>query len=61
MTMPICALTAAFVILANLPAQAYAQSDVEKLLSRQLLETDQTLTETQKFTDGKVPPLPAPK
>jgi hypothetical protein len=61
MTMLTRVVMAAFVILASLSARVHAQSDIEKLLSRALLEPDQTLTETQKFTDGKVPPLPAPK
>ena len=29
------------------------------LLSRKLLDPDQTLTEVQKFSAGKIPPLPA--
>ncbi|HEY3968805.1 MAG TPA: acetylxylan esterase, partial [Planctomycetaceae bacterium] len=40
-------------------ARADSKADVKKLLSRVLLDTDQTLIETQKFSAGKIPPLPA--
>ncbi|HEY2252890.1 MAG TPA: acetylxylan esterase, partial [Planctomycetaceae bacterium] len=48
------------VILQNTTANADPKADVEKLLSRTILETDQTLEELQKFSAGKIPPLPEP-
>src|SRR5579863_1133581 len=48
------------IILRTTTAYADPKADVEKLLSRTILETDQTLTELQKFAAGKIPPLGAP-
>jgi hypothetical protein len=45
--------------LARADAKADTKAAVEKLLSRQILEPDQTLGETQKFSASKIPPLPA--
>ena len=59
--MLIRALTVALIILAASCVLADARSDVAKLLERTLLETDQTLSETQKFTDSHVAALPVPK
>jgi hypothetical protein len=49
------------VFLAHFPTiiRADLKADVEKLLSQQLLDADQTLSEVQKFSAGKIPPLPA--
>lgn len=41
-------------------AFADSKADVEKLLGRTILDTEQTLTDVQKFSAGKIPPLAAP-
>ncbi len=55
----LCILTVSIVAAFPTIAGADLKADLEKLLSRALLDADQTLAETQKFSAGKIPPLPA--
>ena len=48
------------IILRATLAYADPKADVEKLLARPILGAEQTLAEVQKFSAGKIPPLPEP-